>query len=236
MEEQARVREPHLPSGPSGHLISRRAVIALCVVLVVAATLSIVVPLALTPGVTPRPRAQAASPTVTSTATSLPTPTATPYPLPLWITSPKAHINASVTQVGADANGAMAAPEGPNNDPVWFTTFWWEYGARPGEIGNAVIAGHLDRKDGSPAVFWWLRLLVVGDSVYIRDAAGATLHFVVTDVETYLNPTGGQNDPILQHIFGPATTANLNLITCTGDWTGKEYNKKLVVYTTLASS
>ncbi len=234
MEDMARVSEPRVPPDTSGRLLSRRAVIALCAILAVAATLSVVVPLVLTPGVAPRPRTQAARPTATSTATSLPTPTATPYPLPAWISSPKARIDASVTQVGADAQGVMLAPEGPNSDPVWFTTFWWEYGAKPGEIGNAVIAGHLDRKDGSPAVFWWLRLLRVGDSVYIRDAMGATLHFVVMDVETYLNPTGGQNDPILQRIFGPATTANLNLITCTGDWTGKEYNKKLVVYTTLA--
>src|SRR5262249_22390958 len=101
-------------------------------------------------------------------------------------------------------------------------------------IGNAVIAGHYDRKDGSPAIFWNLRDLQIGDSVYVRSAGGATLHFVVDDVETYLNPTGGQNDPVLQRIFGPASTANLNLITCTGDWTGKEYTKKLVVFTTLA--
>jgi len=233
MQEQANVSEPHVPPNPSRSVISRRAVVAMCAVLTVAATLSVVVPLALTPGTVPRPRVQAAHPTFTSTATSLPTPTATPYPQPVWISSSQARINASVVGVGADAQGVMLAPEGPNSDPVWFTTFWWEYGAKPGEIGNAVIAGHLDRKDGSPAVFWWLRLLHVGDSVYIRDAAGAMLHFVVTGIETYLNPTGGQNNPVLQRIFGPATTANLNLITCTGDWTGKEYNKKLVVYTTL---
>ena len=39
----------------------------------------------------------------------------------------------------------------------------------PGQIGNAVIAGHLDRKDGSPAIFWGLRQLAVGDSVMVRE-------------------------------------------------------------------
>ena len=224
--------EPREPIQPPRRAISRRAVIALCAGLALTASLSIIVPLELTPGATPRP--QALHPTATSTATSLPSPTATPYPLPFWITAPNAHIDASVIQVGADANGAMAAPEGPNDDPIWFTTFWWDLGPKPGQIGNAVIAGHLDRKDGSPAVFWFLRSLKIGDSVYVRNGDGITLHFVVNEIETYLNPTGGPDNPVLQKIFGPASTANLNLITCAGDWTGTEYNKKLVVFTTLA--
>jgi hypothetical protein len=198
------------------------------------AVLSIVLPLALTPGVSPRPLAVKGTATPTLSPTPSPTPVPVFYP-PVWVSAPVAHIDASVISVGETANGAMDAPEGPNNDPIWSTTFWWEYGAKPGQIGNTVIAGHLDRKDGSPAVFWWLDLLRVGDSVYVRTAQGTTLHYIVTDVETYLNPSTGPDDPVLQRIFGPAKTANLNLITCAGDWTGKEYTKKLVVYTTLAS-
>lgn len=200
----------------------------------VVAVLSFVLPLALTPGVSPRALAVHGTATPTLTPTPSPTPSPTFY-APVWLSASIAHIDASVINVGETASGAMDAPEGPNNDPIWETTFWWEYGAKPGQIGNAVIAGHLDRKDGSPAVFWWLDLLKPGDSVYVRTSQGATLHYVVTDVETYLNPSTGPDDPVLQRIFGPATTANLNLITCAGDWTGKEYTKKLVVYTTLVS-
>ena len=153
--------------------------------------------------------------------------------MPIWLTAPKANINGPIIPVGVNAQGAMAAPEGANRDPVWFQTFWWQYGAMPGQIGNAVIAGHLDRKDGSPAIFWGLRQLAVGDSVMVRTALGGTLHFVVTAVQTFANTTGGADNSTLQRIFGPAKTANLNLITCAGDWTGKEYNKKLVIFTTL---
>jgi hypothetical protein len=153
--------------------------------------------------------------------------------MPIWLNAPKANINGPIIPVGVDAQGAMAAPEGANSDPVWFQTFWWQYGAMPGQIGNAVIAGHLDRKDGSPAIFWGLRQLAAGDSVMVRTALGGTLHFVVTAVQTFANTTGGADDSTLQRIFGPAKTANLNLITCAGDWTGKEYNKKLVIFTTL---
>lgn len=157
-----------------------------------------------------------------------------PSPVPIWLSAPKAHIEGSIIPVGLNAQDSMAAPEGANTDPVWEETFWWKYGPMPGQPGNAVIGGHLDRTDGSPAIFWDLHMLTVGDAVIVRTAQGATLHFVVTRVSTFPNPTGGAADPVLERIFGPAQTANLNLITCAGDWTGTEYNQKLVVFTTLA--
>jgi hypothetical protein len=229
--------EPRKSIQPPGHARAGGVWLSMWAVIGVVGALSIVLPLVLMPGVTPQARARQAL-QATATPTLLPSPSPTPTPTfypPVWLSVPRAHIDASVIPVGEDARGAMLAPEGPNSDPIWFKTFWWKYGAKPGQIGNTVIAGHLDRKDGSPAVFWWLRLLRVGDSVYVRTSRGVTLHYVVTDVKTYLNPSSGPNDPVLQRIFGPATTANLNLITCAGDWTGKEYTKKLVVYTTLAS-
>ncbi|HLW00625.1 MAG TPA: class F sortase [Ktedonobacterales bacterium] len=226
--------EPRVPIQPPRRARARRLWVSIWAGVGVMAVLSIILPLALTPGVSPRALAVTRTATPTLPPTPSPTPTPTFYP-PVWLSAPTAHIDASVISVGETADGAMDAPEGPNDDPIWSTTFWWEYGAKPGQVGNTVIAGHLDRKDGSPAVFWWLNLLRVGDSVYVRTSQGTTLHYIVTDVETYLNPSTGPNDPVLQRIFGPATTANLNLITCAGDWTGKEYTKKLVVYTTLAS-
>ena len=225
--------EPHLPPASPRRQGARGVWIGIWAALAVVAALSVILPLTLTPAAAPRAQVR---PTASATAQPTNTPQATEQAhasLPVWISSPKANIDGSVIQVGVDQTGAMAAPEGANNDPVWFQGFWWQYGAIPGQIGNAVIAGHLDRKDGSPALFWGLRRLAVGDSVYVRNALGQTLHFVVTEVKTFYNPTGGPDDPVMQRIFGPAQTANLNLITCTGDWTGKEYTKKLVVFTTL---
>jgi sortase (surface protein transpeptidase) len=153
--------------------------------------------------------------------------------VPLWITAPAANIAGPVIPVGADARGAMQAPEGANDDPIWTKAFWWRYGVMPGQTGSAVIGGHLDRKDGSPALFWGLGQMAPGDSLWIQTALGTRLHFIVTEVKTFTNPTSGVTDSIMQRIFGPAKTANLNLITCAGDWTGTEYNQKLVVFTTL---
>lgn len=228
--------EPHVPERVSRRISSRSLWIGIWAVFALAGMLFIVTPLVLRRAVTPCAQAQRAA---TARATAPPASGTQQgdglgqYSMPIWIDAPKANITGRIIPVGVDAHGAMAAPEGANSDPVWFQTFWWKYGPMPGQIGNAVIGGHLDCKDGSPAIFWNLRKLIAGDSVFVRTALGATLHFVVTEVKAFANPTGGANDPVVQRIFGPAKTANLNLITCTGDWTGKEYTKKLVVFTTL---
>jgi hypothetical protein len=41
------------------------------------------------------------------------------------------------------------------------------------------------------------------------------------------------DDPTMGRIFGPALAPQLNLITCWGQWDGKEYDQRLIIYTTL---
>lgn len=139
--------------------------------------------------------------------------------------------------VGINSYGAMEAPGAGHaaSDPIWGTTFWWKDGAQPGQTGNAVLAGHVDRNDGSHAVFWNLDRLQPGKVITITMQSGQTFTFRVTSVEAFNNPDGGPNDPIIQRVFGPATSANLNLITCYGTWVGTEYNKRLVVFSTLVT-
>ena len=148
---------------------------------------------------------------------------------------PSLGMDAPIMPVGEDQYGAMEAPGAghPASDPIWATTFWWKYGALPGAAGNAVLAGHVDRNDGSRAVFWNLRRIQPGDHISITEQSGQVLTFQVTQVKAFANPDGGPNDPTIQRVFGPATTANLNLITCAGSWIGTEYNQRLVVFSSL---
>jgi sortase (surface protein transpeptidase) len=92
-----------------------------------------------------------------------------------------------------------------------------------------VIDGHLDRPGGSPAVFWRLRNLHVGDAVLVIDNAGHTRRFLVTRIAFY----PPQEAPI-QDIFGNMGGTYLNLITCAGDWIPSQHQTtlRLVVYTT----
>lgn len=168
----------------------------------------------------------------------------TAYPLvhvrssqPVRLQVPSLGIDAAILPVGEDRYGAMEAPGAghPASDPIWGQAFWWKLGVQPGQPGNAVLAGHVDRNDGSRAVFWNLRDIQQGNQIIITEQAGQKYIFQVVSLEAVDNPTGGSNDPVIQRIFGPATTAHLNLITCGGNWIGTEYNQRLVVFSTLVA-
>lgn len=109
---------------------------------------------------------------------------------------------------------------------------WYERGASPGTPGNAVIAGHLDSTTG-PAIFYRLKDLTPGDEIITSTADGQEYRFVVTTSEVYV-----ADDAPLERIFGNAIQPRLNLITCDGafDRSIRQYDKRLVVYTELATT
>ena len=146
---------------------------------------------------------------------------------PVRLIIPAIDINASVEDVGTQANADLATP---SQNP-WLDVGWYNLGPRPGERGSAVIDGHLDRPGGFPAVFWLLRDLHMGDEVLVKDNSGKTLRFQVTRIELY-----APQDAPIQDIFGNSGGTFLNLITCAGDWIPSQHqtNLRLVVYTSLA--
>jgi len=135
-------------------------------------------------------------------------------------------VNAPVEAVGITADGTMDVPR----QQPWDGVGWYTYGTYPGEIGSAVMDGHLDRPGGRPAVFWRLRNLHTGDAVLLVDDEGKTLRFRVTDIEIYTP----QNAP-RRTIFGKRSGSFLNLITCVGTWIPslQQTTQRLVVYTTM---
>src|SRR5579884_4223980 len=99
---------------------------------------------------------------------------------------PRLHINAPVLSVGKTPSGAMDAPVSQAiNSPYWTSVFWYNVGPAPGQAGNAVIAGHVDRVGGDPAVFWSLSHLTPGDKVFVAMKSGQQLQFVVNRVVKY---------------------------------------------------
>lgn len=146
---------------------------------------------------------------------------------PLRLVIPTIGVNALVEPLGIQANGDLATP----TQRPWDDVGWYKLGPHPGERGSAVIDGHLDRPGGSPAVFWSLSAMRVGDEVLVMNSAGKTLHFRVTRMSFY----APQEAP-LQDIFGNGGGIYLNLLTCAGDWIPSEQQTtlRLVVYTSLA--
>jgi sortase (surface protein transpeptidase) len=133
--------------------------------------------------------------------------------------------------VGRTSSGAMDAPvSNALNSPYWTSVFWYELGPAPGQAGNAVIAGHVDRVGGDPAIFWSLGTLKSGEMIFVTTLQGNTLQFVVNRVVRYA--ANAPSTTVLNAVFGPSTGHHLNLITCSGVWTGHGYDERLVVFTT----
>lgn len=144
--------------------------------------------------------------------------------IPNQIRISKLELDVPIEQVGKDSLGRMDVPKD------WDNTGWYKYGPKPGEIGNAAIAGHVDDPKGNPSVFAKLDTLNENDIITITDANGKNLDFKVIDIETVeLSKFPGDK------VFGETTEKHLNLITCGGEWDRekKEYTERTIVYTKL---
>lgn len=136
----------------------------------------------------------------------------------------KIKVSAAVESVGQDSERRMDVPKDADN------VAWYNLGVRPGERGNAVLAGHFDRVDGSPAVFYNLNSLNIGDEIEVVDASNNRFKYKVTDKKTY--PT--ERFP-LQEVFGETDRYRLNLITCEGTFnqSAQSYSHRTVIYSEL---
>jgi sortase (surface protein transpeptidase) len=159
-------------------------------------------------------------------------PTATPDPFeaagrPVRLEIPAIGVDSYIETVGLTPDQAMDVPK------EWANTGWYELGYRPGELGNAVIAGHLDSSTGGPAVFWDLHMLQAGDEVVVSYENGDRYTFIVQSGELFDHDANG---PVIESIFGKSLTPDLNLITCDGAWNRGQatYSHRRVIYTTLA--
>jgi len=158
------------------------------------------------------------------------TPANAPW-VPARLQIPAIHVDATVMGVGQTATGVMDAPVSKvYNSPYWSSVFWYDVGVAPGQSGNAVIAGHVDRVGGDPAVFWSLGKLQPGDMVTVLTNQGTIIHYMVNRVVKF--PANYSGQEAINAVFGPTTGNHLNLITCSGVWTGSGYDERLVVFTT----
>ncbi len=106
---------------------------------------------------------------------------------------------------------------------------WYKNGPAPGEVGPAVVLGHVDSYKG-PAVFYSLGQLKPGDRVYVTREDGSEAEFEVMYFERYR-----QDEFPSELVYGPVSYPALRLITCTGvyDHGTQRYSHNLVVYAKL---
>lgn len=149
--------------------------------------------------------------------------TTTPL-VPGTLLIPSIGVRANVEHVGKKADGTMGTPQ------KFEDVAWYSLGAKPGEAGNAVIAGHVNNALTKAGVFEHLDSVKLGDVILLSDSNGDSLTYKVTDIEQYPADTAPAAS-----IFATTGPSQLVLITCDGEWVQNDhsFNKRLVVFAQL---
>ena len=143
---------------------------------------------------------------------------------PTWLSIPSLGIRTKLIHLGVNSNGTLQVPKRTT------VAGWYTGSPRPGTVGSAVIAGHVDSRTG-PGIFFWLRTLHRGDRIYVGRADGTMAVFTVTRVKKFAKdefPTAA--------VYGAVPDAELRLITCGGifDPSLGSYLSNVVVFARLA--
>jgi hypothetical protein len=139
---------------------------------------------------------------------------------PVSLVIPSIGVSTDLIHLGLTKTGALQVP------PTTAVAGWYTGSPRPGSIGSAVIAGHIDSIAG-PGVFFRLSTLQRGARIYVRRADGTLAEFEVTAVEMFPKdafPTTA--------VYGAVPDPELRLITCGGtfDYTTRSYLSNTVVF------
>jgi Sortase domain len=144
---------------------------------------------------------------------------------PVRVRIPSIGVDSPLVQLGVDGDGALVPPDD------FARAGWFADGPVPGEIGPAVLAGHVDSHDG-PAVFFRLVDLATGADVLVDLADGTTVRFTVAGAARYPKDEFPTED-----VYGPTPRAELRLITCGGEFDRdrRSYRDNVVVFARLTA-
>lgn len=174
-------------------------------------------------------RPAAAAPT-TSVGQEAPVPPAddgTRASIPVRVDVDAINAHSSLVQLGLNADKTVQVP--PVSQPL--QAGWYKFGVRPGEVGKAVLLGHVDG-GGQLGVFNRLRDLKAGDVAKVTEQGGQVLSFVVKQVQEV-----PKNQFPTQAVYGPSNQRELRLITCGGafDKSSGNYVDNIIVSAVLSA-
>lgn len=157
------------------------------------------------------------SPTSAPSAADLPV-----VPVPEHLRIPAIEVSTAVVQLGLNRDRTVEVPRNPDE------AGWFDQGPAPGQLGSAVVLGHVDSTRG-PAVFHQLSALRPGHRVEVLLSDGAVADFAVVRVVTYLN----EDFPSRRVYAGNPRRRTLTLVTCGGAYDPEAggYQSNVVVYT-----
>jgi sortase (surface protein transpeptidase) len=173
------------------------------------------------PSTAPATSRPAAAPTRTTQVIDFPVGSWRRLPLspPVRVEIPAIGVSSPLVRLGLNRDGTMQVPSD------FQVAGWFTGGPQPGQLGPAVIAGHVDSRTG-PAVFYRLRDLRPGDQIRVVRADRLVVRFEVESLGSY--PKQALPD---EAVYGATTAPALRLITCAGtfDRSRHSYRDNLVV-------
>ncbi len=142
---------------------------------------------------------------------------------PVELTIPSIELSSTLSVVGKTSDGEIEVPKD------YTKAGWYRFSPTPGELGPAIIVGHLDNIYGQ-AVFWRLSELVPGQIIKISRQDKKIAKFVVTHVKQF-----PQNNFPTDEVYGDLDYAGLRLITCGGtfNYLTQHYSDNTVVFASL---
>lgn len=150
---------------------------------------------------------------------------ALPRAVPVSVDIPSIAARSTLVPLGIDARGALQVP--PVQTPM--QAGWFTGAPTPGEVGPALIVGHVDG-NRQPGIFYRLDDLRPGDPILVRRADNTTALFAVEQVEQVAKA----NFPTAR-VYGNTDAADLRLITCGGsfDPAARSYRDNIIVFAAL---
>lgn len=153
-----------------------------------------------------------------------------PESKPASLDIPAIDVHSVVRELGRTPEGTLETPQpGPRyNDAAWY-----RHSPTPGELGPAILLGHVDSASEGPSVFFRLGELRAGDRVSVTRRDGSVARFVVDKVRRY-----PKADFPTDLVYGDIDHAGLRILTCGGpfDEVAGHYLDNIVVFASLEGS
>jgi hypothetical protein len=127
---------------------------------------------------------------------------------PVSLAIPAINVQTPLMHLGQTAQGSLEVPPpGPDYDKA----AWYKFSPTPGELGPAILVGHIDSAAKGPSVFFKLGALRPGDLVRVTRADGSVAVFKVDDVRRFHK----QQFPT-KLVYSNTDHSALRIITCGG--------------------